>query len=99
MFLKVTYFSKTYLHSEYQSLAVTGATVALTSKLSTSSMLLLLMEGNLKTVTYSLWFLARGFLYTEDGGDTFPLNVGLHNIYTTPHPRRRHSSLKMIILL
>jgi transposase len=25
-------------------------------------------------------------------GDMFPINVSLHNIYTAPHPRRRHSS-------
>jgi hypothetical protein len=24
--------------------------------------------------------------YPEDGGDTFLRNVGLHNIYTAPHP-------------
>jgi hypothetical protein len=30
--------------------------------------------------------------YPEDGGDTFLRNVGSHKIYTTPHPRRRHSS-------
>jgi hypothetical protein len=41
------------------------------------------------------WFLARVFsffFYPEERGDTFLLNVGLHNIYTAPHPRRRHSS-------
>jgi hypothetical protein len=27
----------------------------------------------------------------EDGGDIFLRNVGLHKIYTAPHPRRRHS--------
>jgi hypothetical protein len=42
--------------------------------------------------TCSRWFLARGFFYPEDGGDTFLRNVGSHKIYTTPHPRRRHSS-------
>jgi hypothetical protein len=30
--------------------------------------------------------------YTEDGGDTFLQNVCSHKDYTTPHPRRRHSS-------
>jgi hypothetical protein len=38
------------------------------------------------------WFLACGFFYPEDGGDTFLRNVGSHNIYTLPHPSRRHSS-------
>jgi hypothetical protein len=41
--------------------------------------------------TCSRWFLARGFFYPEDGGDTFLRNVGSHKIYTAPHPRRRHS--------
>jgi hypothetical protein len=39
----------------------------------------------------SRWFLASGFFYPEDEGDTFLQNVGSHNIYTAPHPRRRHS--------
>jgi hypothetical protein len=43
--------------------------------------------------TCSRWFLARGFFYPEDGGDTFLRNVGSHMIYTAPHPRRRNSSL------
>jgi hypothetical protein len=30
----------------------------------------------------SHWFLARGFFYTEDGGDTFLRNVGWHKLYT-----------------
>jgi hypothetical protein len=30
--------------------------------------------------------------HPEEGGDTFLRNVCLHNIYTAPHPRRRHSS-------
>jgi hypothetical protein len=34
-----------------------------------------------RAATYSRWFLARGFLYPEDGGDMFLRNVGLHNIY------------------
>jgi hypothetical protein len=29
--------------------------------------------------------------YPEDGGDTSLQNVGLHNIYTAAHPRRRQS--------
>jgi hypothetical protein len=37
-------------------------------------------------------FLVRGFFYPEDGRDTFLRNVSSHNIYTVPHPRRRHSS-------
>jgi KaiC/GvpD/RAD55 family RecA-like ATPase len=37
-------------------------------------------------------FLALGFVYLEDGGDTFIRNVVSHKIYTAPHPRRRHSS-------
>jgi hypothetical protein len=42
--------------------------------------------------TCSRRFLARGFFYHEDGGDTFLRNVGSHNIYTALLPRRRHSS-------
>jgi hypothetical protein len=42
--------------------------------------------------TCSCSFLARGFFYPEDEGDTFLRNVGLHKIYRAPHPRRRHSS-------
>jgi hypothetical protein len=42
--------------------------------------------------TSSRWFLARGFLYPEDGGGTFLQNVGSHKIYKAPHPRRWHSS-------
>jgi hypothetical protein len=42
--------------------------------------------------TCSRWFFARGFLYPEDGGDTFLRNVGSHKMYTAPHPRRRNSS-------
>jgi hypothetical protein len=44
------------------------------------------------TATCSRWFLARGFFYPEDGGDTFLRNVGSHKKYTAPHPRNRHSS-------
>jgi hypothetical protein len=46
--------------------------------------------------TCSHWFLARGFLYPEDGDDTFIRNVGLHKTYTVPHPRRRNSSSKYL---
>jgi hypothetical protein len=28
------------------------------------------------------------FFYPEDGGDTFFRNIGYHNIYTAPHPRK-----------
>jgi hypothetical protein len=42
--------------------------------------------------TCSRWFLARGFFYPEDGGDTFLRNVGSHKIYTAPNPRIRHPS-------
>jgi hypothetical protein len=42
--------------------------------------------------TCSRWFLAQGFFYPEDGGNTFLRSVELHNIYTAPHPRRWHSS-------
>jgi hypothetical protein len=38
------------------------------------------------------------FFYPEDGGDMFLRNVGLYNIYTAPHPRRRHSSNVVIVL-
>jgi hypothetical protein len=30
--------------------------------------------------TCSRWFLARGFFYPEDGGDTFPRNVGSQDL-------------------
>jgi hypothetical protein len=40
------------------------------------------------------WFIASGFFYPEDGGDTFLRNIGLiHRSYTAPHPRRQHSTL------
>jgi hypothetical protein len=45
--------------------------------------------------TCSRWYLT-GFLYPEDGGDTFLRNIGLHNIYTTPHPRRWYSCISRI---
>jgi hypothetical protein len=32
------------------------------------------------------WFLARGFFYPEDGGDTFLRSIGSHKMYTAPHP-------------
>jgi hypothetical protein len=38
--------------------------------------------------------LADFFFYSEDGGDVFLQNVGLHNIYTASHCRRWHSYLK-----
>jgi hypothetical protein len=49
-------------------------------------------KGSQSAATCSSWFLARGFLYPEDGGDTYLRNVGSHTIYTAPHSRRRHSS-------
>jgi hypothetical protein len=45
----------------------------------------------------SRWFLASGFFYPEDGGDTFLRNVCSHKIYKVPHPRIRHSSEKLNI--
>jgi hypothetical protein len=48
-------------------------------------------------VTCSSWFLARGFLYPEDGGDMLHRNVGSHKIYTAPRPRRRHSSTVFVV--
>jgi hypothetical protein len=45
------------------------------------------------------WFLSRRFFYPEDGGDTFLRNVGLHNIYTAPHPRRQSSGLHNFSIL
>jgi hypothetical protein len=42
----------------------------------------------------SRWFLARGYLYPENGGDIFLRNVGFYYIYTVLHPRRRNSSIK-----
>jgi hypothetical protein len=41
------------------------------------------------------WFLARGFFYPKDGGDTFLRNISSHKIYTAPYPRRRHSSFNV----
>jgi hypothetical protein len=51
--------------------------------------------------TCSRRFLAHGFLYPEDGGDTFLRNVGSHKIYIEPHPRRWHSSKrnKLVIIV
>jgi hypothetical protein len=43
-------------------------------------------------ITCSRWFLASGFFYPEDGGDTFLRNVSSYKIYTAPHLRRRNSS-------
>jgi hypothetical protein len=45
--------------------------------------------------TCSRWFLARGFFYPENGGDTFLRNVGSYKSYTTLHPRRWHSYRKV----
>jgi hypothetical protein len=51
----------------------------------------------LTAATCSRWFLARGYLYPEDGDDMFLQNVSsFHRIYTAPHPRRWHSSRKYI---
>jgi hypothetical protein len=43
--------------------------------------------------TCSTLFLACGFFYPEDGGNTFLRNVGLYKIYTVTHPRRLYSSM------
>jgi hypothetical protein len=51
----------------------------------------------LSAATSSCWFLARGFFYPADGGDTFLLNVDSHKMYTAPHPRRQHSSRHFLI--
>jgi hypothetical protein len=51
----------------------------------------------LAAATCSRWFLARGFFYPEDGGDTFLRNVGSHKICTAPHPRKRHASTLVFI--
>jgi hypothetical protein len=45
------------------------------------------VEKSASAVTCSRWFLARGFFYPEDGGDTFFRNVGSHKIYMAPHTR------------
>jgi hypothetical protein len=50
------------------------------------------------SATCSLWFLAHGFFYPEDGGDIFLRNVGSHKRYTAPQTRRRHSSLQWYLL-
>jgi hypothetical protein len=53
----------------------------------------LLRAADIETAaTCPRWFVAREFFYPEDGGDKFLRNIGLHKIYTAPHPRRRHSS-------
>jgi hypothetical protein len=41
------------------------------------------------------WVPARGFFYSEDGGDTFTRKVGWRKIYTTPRPRRWHTFFKL----
>jgi hypothetical protein len=38
-------------------------------------------------VTCSRWFLGRGFFSSEDGGDMFLRNVGLHKFYAASHPK------------
>jgi hypothetical protein len=50
------------------------------------SLLTFMCGGYMKdAATCSRWFLARGFFYIEDGGDTFLRNVGsIHKIYTAP---------------
>jgi hypothetical protein len=57
-----------------------------------TTVLLLGLNQQKAVDTCSRWFLARGYLYPEDGSDAFFRNVGLHNIYTALHPRRRYSS-------
>jgi hypothetical protein len=47
--------------------------------------------------TCSRWFLAHGFFYPEDGGDTFLWNVGSNKNLTAPHPRKRHSSVICLV--
>jgi hypothetical protein len=47
--------------------------------------------------TCSCWFLTRGFIYPEDGGDTFLQNIGSHKNYMAPHPRKRHSPDSRVI--
>jgi hypothetical protein len=54
--------------------------------------------GGQQLTTYTRWFLARRFFYPEDWGDRFLWNVGSHIIYTTPHPRSRHSSIWIFVL-
>jgi hypothetical protein len=43
-----------------------------------------------------IWLLSWRWLWimlsSEDGGDTFRLNVGYYKTYKAPHPRRQHSS-------
>jgi hypothetical protein len=51
---------------------------------------------NIYIFVYSRWFHALGVFYPEDRGNTFFRNVGSHNNYTAPHPRRRHSSIKFM---
>jgi hypothetical protein len=53
---------------------------------------LLFCSGKESAATCSRWFVARRYLYPEDGDSTFLRNLGLHKMYTAPHPRRRHSS-------
>jgi hypothetical protein len=46
--------------------------------------------------TCSSWFLASGFFYPQDGGDTFLRNFGSHKIYTAPHPRKLHTPQSLL---
>jgi hypothetical protein len=48
--------------------------------------------------TCSRWVIAGGFFYRDDGGDTFFRNVGSQKNYTTPRPRKRHSSNRLEIM-
>jgi hypothetical protein len=50
------------------------------------------------TATRLRWFLACGFFYPEDGGDTFFRNMGSQKIYTAQRHRKRHSSEEIILL-
>jgi hypothetical protein len=49
-------------------------------------------EERIAAATCSRWFLAYGFFYREDRGDTFLRNVVSHKIYPATHSRRRHST-------
>jgi hypothetical protein len=49
--------------------------------------------------TFSRGFLARGFFYPEDGGDTFLRNVGSHKIDKAQHSRRRNSSFIIMLTI
>jgi hypothetical protein len=47
----------------------------------------------------SAWFLARGFFYPEDGGDTFLRNVGSHKIYTVTSQKTAFFKNCIIIII